>query len=129
MTLPNLMDRLENGVLLVTPGDRGDVLLAAATGLFPERVPSISGVILTGGMQPDPRILSFVRGLESSVTPLLLSENDTYETAHQIASLTPQIRYGDDRRIATALGLFESAVDTSDLIQRIQLADTPVTTP
>ncbi|HQR80819.1 MAG TPA: phosphate acetyltransferase, partial [Actinomycetota bacterium] len=129
MTLPNLLDRLENGVLLVTPGDRGDVLLAAVTARFSERVPSISGVILTGGMQPDPRILSFVRGLDSSVTPLLLSDSDTYETAHRIASLTPQIRYGDDRRIATALGLFESAVDTSDLIQRIQLADTPVTTP
>src|SRR5690606_33531853 len=68
-------------------------------------------------------------GLDSAVTPLLLSHLDTYETAHRIATLTPQIRFGDDRRIAAALGLFEAAVDTSDLMERIELADTPVTTP
>ncbi len=129
MTLPNLLDRLQDGVLLVTPGDRSDVLLAAVTARFSDRVPSVSGVIVTGGVEPDPRILSFARGLESAVTPLLLATTDTFETAHKIATLTPQIRFGDNRRIAAALGLFESAVDTSDLIERIQLADTPVTTP
>ncbi|MFN8184362.1 MAG: phosphate acetyltransferase [Candidatus Nanopelagicales bacterium] len=129
MTLPNLFDRLQDGVLLVTPGDRSDVLLAAVTARFSDRVPSISGVIVTGGVEPDPRILSFARGLESAVTPLLMSDTDTYETAHRIATLTPQIRFGDDRRIAAALGLFEAAVDTSDLMERIELADTAVTTP
>ena len=129
MTLPNLFDRLHDGVLLVTPGDRSDVLLAAVTARFSDKVPSISGVIVTGGVEPDPRILSFARGLDSAVTPLLLSHLDTYETAHRIATLTPQIRFGDDRRIAAALGLFEAAVDTSDLMERIELADTPVTTP
>jgi phosphate acetyltransferase len=129
MTLPNLLDRLQDGVLLVTPGDRSDVLLAAVTARFSDRVPSVSGVIVTGGVEPDPRIVSFARGLGSAATPLLLASSDTFETAHQIATLTPQIRYGDDRRIAAALGLFESEVDTSDLIERIQLADTAVTTP
>ncbi|MEZ5185583.1 MAG: phosphate acetyltransferase [Candidatus Nanopelagicales bacterium] len=129
MTLPNLLDRLQNGVLLVTPGDRSDVLLAAVTARFSDKVPSISGVVVTGGVDPDPRILSFARGLESSVTPLLLSDRDTYETANQIATLTPQIRFGDDRRIAAALGLFESVIDTSELMERIEVADTTVTTP
>ncbi len=129
MTLPNLLDRLHNGVLLVTPGDRSDILLAAVTARFSDKVPSISGVVVTGGVDPDPRILSFARGLESAVTPLLASEQDTFDTARHIATINPQIRYGDERRIAAALGLFESVVDTSDLIERIELADTPVTTP
>ncbi len=129
MTLPNLLDRLQDGVLLVTPGDRADVLLAALTARFSDQVPSISGVIVTGGVQPDPRVLSFARGLDSAVTPLLLAQSDTFETAYRIANLTPQIRFGDDRRIAAALGLFESVIDTSDLITRIQIADTSVTTP
>lgn len=129
MTLTNLLDRLDDGVLLVVPGDRSDVLLAAMTARFSDQVPSISGVIVTGGVEPDPRILSFARGLESSVTPMLMTQPDTYETAHQIATLTPQIRYGDDRRIAAALGVFEASVGTADLIQRIHLAGTTVTTP
>jgi phosphate acetyltransferase len=129
MTLPNLLDRLQDGVLLVTPGDRADVLLAALTARYSDKVPSISGVIVTGGVEPDLRVLSFARGLDSSVTPLLLATSDTFETAYRIANLTPQIRYGDDRRIAAALGLFESVVDTSDLMKRIQIADTTVTTP
>jgi phosphate acetyltransferase len=129
MTLPNLFDRLQNGVLLVTPGDRSDVLLAALTARFSDQVPSISGVIVTGGVEPDRQIMSFARGMDSAVTPLLMSNLDTYETAHRIATLTPQIRYGDERRIAAALGLFESEIDTSELIERIELADTLVTTP
>ncbi len=129
MTLPNLFDRLQNGVLLVTPGDRSDVLLAALTARFSDQVPSISGVIVTGGVEPDPQIMSFARGMDSAVTPLLMSDSDTYETAHRIATLTPQIRFGDDRRIAAALGLFEAEIDTSELIERIQLSDTSVTTP
>lgn len=129
MTLPNLLDRLQDGVLLVTPGDRADVLLTALTARFSDRVPSISGVIVTGGVEPDVRVLSFARGLDSAVTPLLLAPSDTFETAYRIANLTPQIRFGDDRRIAAALGLFETEVDTSDLINRIQIADTAVTTP
>ena len=128
MTLPNLLDRLQNGVLLVTPGDRSDILLAAMTARFSDQVPSISGVVVTG-VEPDPRILKFVRGMESSVTPLLLSSRDTFETASQIATLTPQIRFGDDRRIAAALGVFESVIDTSSLMERIEIADTTVTTP
>lgn len=129
MTLPNLLDRLQNGVLLVTPGDRSDILLAAVTARFSDKVPSISGVVVTGGVLPDPRILTFARGLDSAVTPLLLTSGDTFETASQIARLTPQIRFGDDRRVAAALGVFESVIDTSALIERIEIADTAVTTP
>jgi phosphate acetyltransferase len=129
MTLPNLLDRLQDGVLLVTPGDRSDILLAAVTARFSDKIPSISGVVVTGGVEPDPRILSFARGLDSAVTPLLLSSSDTFETANQIANLTPQIRYGDNRRIAAALGVFESVIDTSALLERIEIADTAVTTP
>ncbi|MFN8127818.1 MAG: phosphate acetyltransferase [Candidatus Nanopelagicales bacterium] len=104
-------------------------MLTALTARFSDRVPSISGVIVTGGVEPDVRVLSFARGLDSAVTPLLLAPSDTFETAYRIANLTPQIRFGDDRRIAAALGLFETEVDTSDLINRIQIADTAVTTP
>ncbi len=129
MSLANLLDRLQDGVLLVTPGDRADVLLAAMTARYSDRVPSISGVIVTGGVAPDPRVMEFARGLDSTVTPLLMAQSDTFETAYRIANLTPQIRYGDDRRIAAALGVFESVIDTSDLIERIQIADTAVTTP
>jgi phosphate acetyltransferase len=129
MTLPNLLDRLQNGVLLVTPSDRSDVIIAAVTARFTDQVPSISGVLLTGGEEPDPRILAFARGLGPAVTPLLLAQTDTFETAHRIAALTPQIRYGDERRIAAALGIFESAVDTSEIMARIEFSDTNVTTP
>ena len=129
MSLANLLDRLQDGVLLVTPGDRADVLLAAMTARYSDRVPSISGVIVTGGVAPDPRVMEFALGLDSTVTPLLMAQSDTFETAYRIANLTPQIRYGDDRRIAAALGVFESVIDTSDLIERIQIADTAVTTP
>ena len=52
MTLPNLLDRLHDGALLITPGDRLDVLLAALFAHALGTLPSVAGIVLTGGLRP-----------------------------------------------------------------------------
>ena len=61
MTLPNLMERITDGAVLITPGDRADVLLAAMFAHASTALPSPAGVVLTGGLRPperDPRARS-----------------------------------------------------------------------
>src|SRR6478752_4340468 len=52
MTLPNLMDRIEDGAVLITPGDRAEVVLAALFFHASPVLPSPAGIVLTGGLKP-----------------------------------------------------------------------------
>ena len=57
MTLPNLLERLSDGVVVITPGDRADVLLGVLLATASGTLPAVSGVILTGGLRPAPPVL------------------------------------------------------------------------
>ncbi|MGV1037410.1 MAG: phosphate acetyltransferase [Candidatus Nanopelagicales bacterium] len=129
MTVPNLMGRWEPDTLVITPGDRSDVILAGMTARFSDSVPNLTGIIATGGIDPDPSILAFIRGLSGTQTPLLTTHRDTFESAALLAELRPEIRASDDRKIAAALGLFETHVDTVELAERIDIAESTVVTP
>ncbi|MBP7973394.1 MAG: AAA family ATPase, partial [Candidatus Nanopelagicales bacterium] len=129
MTVPNLMGRWEPDTLVITPGDRSDVILAGMTARFSDSVPNLTGIIATGGIDPDPSILEFINGLSGTQTPLLTTHRDTFDSAALLAELRPELRASDDRKIAAALGLFETHVDTVDLAERIDIAETTVVTP
>ncbi len=62
MTLPNLIERITDGAVLITPGDRADVLLAAMFAHASTALPSPAGVVLTGGLRPPEPILGPLGG-------------------------------------------------------------------
>ncbi len=53
MTLPNVLDHLREGSIVVTPGDRTDIVLAMLSAHRSETFPSLSGLLLSGGLRPD----------------------------------------------------------------------------
>ena len=79
MTLPNLIDRITDGAVLITPGDRAEVLLAAMFAHASTVLPSPAGVVLTGGLRPPETILGAL-GSFGGIVPVILTEHDTYET-------------------------------------------------
>ena len=107
MTLPNLLDRLQDGVLLVTPGDRSRRAAGGRDRPLQRPVPSVSGVIVTGGVAPD-RASCRSPAAWNRPSPRCCCPTPTPSTPPTASPLTPQIRFGDDRRIAAALGAFES---------------------
>ncbi len=129
MTAPHMLAGLEPDTLLVAAADRTDVILAGLAAKFSDACPPVAGVMLTGGLAADPQLLKFVSGFAGPATPLLQTDLDTFHTATQLADLRPEIRASDDRKIAMALGLFETHVDTDDLASRIELAESSVLTP
>jgi phosphate acetyltransferase len=129
MSVPRLLDHLSEGTLLITPGDRSDVLMAAYSSRQSDAIPSVSGVVLTGGLRPDPSVMRFAEGVHGGAMPVLLTELDTFDTAASVATLQAEIGPGDDRRITDALSLFEEHVDEALLESRIELTRSTTLTP
>ena len=63
MSVPNLLDHVEDGTVLITPGDRPDVIVTAALTRHSAAVPSVAGVVLSGGLRPDDRVTELIAGL------------------------------------------------------------------
>ncbi|MFA4992152.1 MAG: AAA family ATPase [Candidatus Omnitrophota bacterium] len=113
------LEYIEDGSLLITPGDREDIIMTLMTAHLlknPERRISISGIILTGGMVPHPKIMSLI---ESANIPVLLSGEHTYATAAQIHDLAIKIRPEDTDKTRTAVKLTEKYVDTDRILKKI----------
>ncbi len=130
MSVPRLLDHLGEGTLLITPGDRSDVLMAAYASRQSEAIPAVSGVVLTGGLHPDPSVMRFAQGITSSASmPVLLTDLDTFETAAAVAGLHAEIAPDDDQKVTDALSLFEQYVDEEELEARVEVVRSTTLTP
>ena len=129
MELPNVLTRLRPGAVVITGGDRADVVLACLASVRSESFPNIAGIVLTGGLQPPQPVARLIAGLRRTAVPVIGVTGDTFATAAKVASLGGAIRAGDERKIATALGLFEDHVELPELVERIQVSHSPQMTP
>lgn len=111
------LDYLTRGTLLITPGTRDDLILAAMSSclLDASRTPCVAGMILTGGTPPQPNILDLV---ERTGIPVILSADDTYSVASKIAKLIVKIRPTDFDKIRAAEAMVEEFVDVDKIIER-----------
>ncbi len=129
MTLPHFLERLEPGCLVIAPGDRADIFLASMATPYASGFPSVSGLLLTGGLVPDDIVVRFAQGLREQRVPILTVPQDTFETAAAVAEVRGRLEHGDERRIAEALRLFEDAIDAEELWQWLNASRSSVTTP
>ena len=85
MTAEHVLERLTDGVAVITPGDRSDVVLAVVSAHAAEGFPSLSCIILNGGLELHPSIASLVSGLGLRL-PIVATSYGTFETASRVAS-------------------------------------------
>jgi phosphate acetyltransferase len=128
MTAEHVLERLTEGVAVITPGDRSDVVLAVVSAHAAEGFPSLSCVILNGGLELHPSIASLVSGLGLRL-PIITTPFGTFQTASRVASARGRVTAGSQRKIDTALALMDTYVDTSDLIARLAIPIPSVMTP
>ena len=128
MTLPNMLEHLVDGAVVITPGDRVELLLGILTAHHSAGSPVCSGVVLTGGLEPPEPVARLLRGFDSGL-PILLTGRDTFDTAATLANVDGRITAESDSKIATALGLFADNVDTDALVDRMRLARSQAVTP
>ncbi|MDT5160941.1 MAG: phosphate acetyltransferase, partial [Mycobacterium sp.] len=128
MTAEHVLERLTEGVAVVTPGDRSDVVLAVVSAHAAEGFPSLSCVILNGGLELHPSIESLVSGLGLRL-PIITTEFGTFETASRVASARGRVTALSQRKIDTALALMDTHVDTTDLLAQLAISIPSVVTP
>lgn len=128
MTAEHVLERLTDGVAVVTPGDRSDVVLAVLSAHAAEGFPSLSGVILNGGLTLHPAIASLVGGLGQRL-PILETRFGTFETARRVAGTRGRVTSTSQRKIDTALTLMDTHVDTADLLAQLAIPIPSVVTP
>ena len=108
---------LRDGTLLITPGDREDLLEAAmiANADAPADRPRVCGVILTGGFRPSQPML---RRLEAAGTWTWLAQADTYRSAQAVQEILVKTHPSDTEKIATIVELVRGALDAEALVAR-----------
>jgi phosphate acetyltransferase len=125
--LPKFLDALSDGCLVITPGDRADLLIGALAA-HAAGAPPIAGVLLTLGETPGPNVMSLASRLAPG-TPVLAVQEGSYPTAMDLSTLEGRLTAASPRKAETALGLFELHVDTAELTDRIELTRTERVTP
>lgn len=118
-TIPNMVDTLRPGSLIVTPGDREDILLATAVSAL-NGVP-LAGLLLTGGLMPDQRTIDLCRRGLATGLPVLRTDTNTYETAHQLANLPGAVPADDPDRIEKVMEAVASRMDADWLQQHLRV--------
>lgn len=129
MQVPNFLEHIQDHSLIITPGDRADVVLGCLGTTFSDNYPTIAGMVLTGGLPLASSIQILLEGITRWTMPILGVEIDTYETATQINSVRAEIAPENDRKIALALGIFETHVEDTKLIERIAISRSDRMTP
>ncbi len=129
MEIPAFLNYIEDGCLIITPGDRSDIILASLIADVSTTYPRVAGLLLTGGLRPADNVQKLLEGLRRSKVSILSVPMDTFTTALAVNRVESTILAGDDRKIAAALGLFEHHVDLADLRERIAVRHSVRRTP
>ena len=128
MQAPNFLKTVHNNTLIIVPGDRSEILMAAALANHSPSCPNISGVVLTAGLLPDREI---IRLFDSNMLtmPVLSVQGNTFDTAVTVSRVNSRIYPTSIDKIETMLRAFRESIDTEALEKKIITFKTDGMTP
>jgi phosphate acetyltransferase len=118
MQLHNYLVHLHDNALVITPGDRSDIILGALQANESANYPTISGIILTGNIIPEESILKLIEGL-SAIVPIIAVDGGTYNITNKIGSIRSEIYANNTHKIETSITTFEKYVAIEALSERL----------
>jgi phosphate acetyltransferase len=125
--VPAVLEHLTDGALLITPGDRADLLVAASAAHAAGQV-TLAGLVLTLGERPDQRAVRVIERLNTGLA-MLVVDSDSYHTIAAAGRIEARLSAGTPRKIEAALGAFEENVDTAELTRLLDVARSSRVTP
>lgn len=128
MQLRNYLTHLKENALVITPGDRADIILGALQANISKNYPKISGIILTGGLIPEDSILKLIEGL-SSVVPIISVKEGTFYVTNIIGKIKSRIYAENTEKIETSIATFEKHVSTEKLSEDLVTFKSGIFTP
>jgi phosphate acetyltransferase len=129
LTVDNFLDHIEEDDLIIVPADRSDIILGLLGTIYSKSYPNITGMIFPFDMRAHPNIQKLISGLDSFTIPVLSVATDTYITARDLSQVNAKLRVTSERKIALALGLFNSSVDIEAIEKKISSTASTVLTP
>jgi phosphate acetyltransferase len=119
MLLPNLLERIGPGSLVITAGDRGDILLGLIASQMSNRMPKMAGILLSSGLRPTETIDNLIKGMRRIQLPVLAVKTGTYQTSIDVSRVTASIMPQSYRKIETAQTLFDEHVNLDVVLSGI----------
>lgn len=119
MTPHRALHYIKENSLLITPGDRDDLVLTAislASTTKKHKGSTVAGIVLTGGVRPR---RSVMRVIERTDIPVVLSREDTYKVASHIHDMMVKITPDDERKIKLVRSLYDQHFDLDTLCDKI----------
>jgi len=120
----NFLDHIEKNDLVITPGDRPDILFATLGAVASKNYPSPVGILLSGKMTPEPSIRRLLDGIDELAIPIYRVSSDTYRTATRASAVSGRLHPQNERKIAQALGMFETNIDITSLQESVRFTPT-----
>jgi phosphate acetyltransferase len=118
MQLRNYLTYLREESLVITPGDRADLILGALQANISTNYPNISGIVLTGGLLPEDSIIKLIEGL-SEVVPIVSVQGGTFSITNEIGAIKPKIYPGNTQKIRISIEEFEKYMPVEALAERL----------
>jgi len=129
MHITNFLQYIEDGALIVTPGDRMDIILASISSRQSSLYGNIAGIVLTGGIQPSETVHRLIEGWTGVPLPILSVKDHTFKATQTLQALHGTIDPEHPAKIASAIGLFESCVNIEELRNRLVTTQSTKVTP
>jgi phosphate acetyltransferase len=118
MQVPNFLKHIKENVLIVAPGDRGDIVISALQANLSATYPKVAGIVLTGGFEPEEPILRLIEGLQT-VVPIIVVKTGTFRTTTTVGSIQSRITPDNTKKIQLAINTFEKYMDVKALDEKI----------
>ncbi len=128
MQLRNYLQYITEKGLVITPGDRADIILGALQANLSVNYPSISGIVLTGGIIPEDTIMKLIEGL-SDIVPIASVEEGTYLIANRIGAIKSKIYADNIKKIETSIQAFQKYVNLDELSEKLVTFEVDGITP
>jgi phosphate acetyltransferase len=118
MQLQNSLNWIHPDALVITPGDRGDIMAGMLQAHQSSSYPSLAGILLSTGLKPDPAIAKLIDGIADPL-PILSVKTDTYTTAAQVNEVHTALFPDDAEKINLSIEMFTQHVDLERLQKQI----------
>ncbi|MBE9045305.1 hypothetical protein IQ255_13010 [Pleurocapsales cyanobacterium LEGE 10410] len=118
MRLEHAITRLKKDSLVITPGDRSDIIVGLLQTHQSLNYPHLSGILLSGDLQPEASIIKLIDGLYDPL-PILSVPTDTYETSELVKQVHTSLVASDREKITISIHSFDDYVNLNRLEEQI----------
>lgn len=118
MHLPHFLNHIKENVLIVTPGDRGDIIIGALQAGQSRNYPKIAGIILSAGIIPEEPVMRLLEG-SKGVLPIVSVKEGTFHASVMLGDVKSRITSDNPKKIQLAISKFDKYVDVNKLEEKI----------